>query len=90
MAQALGYTDDAAYFRNRALDYVNLFSQSVGFFRGKQSNGTWRTSDADFKPNSWGCEFVEGAPWHYSTPAPQDPRPSPASCPPAWQSSSTP
>ncbi|GAA3230870.1 GH92 family glycosyl hydrolase [Dactylosporangium siamense] len=74
MAQALGYTDDAAYFRNRALDYVNLFSQSVGFFRGKQSNGTWRTSDADFKPNLWGCEFVEGAPWHYSTPAPQDPQ----------------
>ncbi|GAA1531736.1 hypothetical protein GCM10009827_056870 [Dactylosporangium maewongense] len=74
MAQALGRTDDAAYFRNRALDYTNLYSQSVGFFRGKQSNGAWRTSDADFKPNRWGCEFVEGAPWHYATPAPQDPQ----------------
>ncbi|MEV4508031.1 GH92 family glycosyl hydrolase [Dactylosporangium sp. NPDC049525] len=74
LAQALGYTDDAAYFRNRSLDYVNLFSPSVGFFRGRQSNGAWRTSDADFKPNLWGCEFVEGAPWHYATPAPQDPQ----------------
>ncbi len=74
MAQALGHADDAAYFRNRALDYVNLFSPSVGFYRGRQSNGAWRTSDADFRPNLWGCEFVEGAPWHYSTPAPQDPQ----------------
>ncbi|MFC4043224.1 GH92 family glycosyl hydrolase [Dactylosporangium siamense] len=73
MGQALGYTEDAAYFRNQALDYTNLFSQSVGFFRGKQSNGSWRTTDANFKPNEWGCEFTEGAPWHYATAAPQDP-----------------
>ncbi|KUL33026.1 GH92 family glycosyl hydrolase [Actinoplanes awajinensis] len=71
---ALGYTEDAAYFRNKALDYANLYSPSVGFFRGKQSNGSWRTSDADFKPELWGCEFTEGAPWHYATPAPQDPQ----------------
>ncbi|GGL01303.1 hypothetical protein GCM10012284_39830 [Mangrovihabitans endophyticus] len=74
MAAALGKNEDAAYFRNQALDYANLFSPSVGFFRGKQSNGSWRTSDADFKPNLWGCEFTEGAPWHYATPAPQDPQ----------------
>jgi predicted alpha-1,2-mannosidase len=74
LAQALGHEEDAAYFRNRALDYVNLFSPSVGFYRGRQSNGAWRTSDAEFHPSLWGCEFVEGAPWHYSTPAPQDPQ----------------
>ncbi|MEV6928138.1 GH92 family glycosyl hydrolase [Dactylosporangium sp. NPDC051485] len=74
MGQALGYTEDAAYFRNQALDYTNLFSASVGFFRGRQSSGAWRTSDADFKPNLWGCEFTEGAPWHYATAAPQDPQ----------------
>ncbi|MEV0131502.1 GH92 family glycosyl hydrolase [Dactylosporangium sp. NPDC050688] len=74
MGQVLGYTEDAAYFRNQALDYVNLFSQSVGFFRGKQSNGAWRTTDANFRPNEWGCEFTEGAPWHYATAAPQDPQ----------------
>ncbi|WP_433062817.1 GH92 family glycosyl hydrolase [Dactylosporangium sp. CS-033363] len=74
MAAGLGKSEDAAYFRNRALDYVNLYSPSVGFFRGKQSNGQWRTSDADFKPNSWGCEYVEGAAYHYALSAPQDPQ----------------
>jgi predicted alpha-1,2-mannosidase len=73
MATALGKTEDAAYFRNKTLDYTNLFSPSVGMFRGKQSNGSWRTSDADFKPNLWGCEFTEGAPYHYAMAAPQDP-----------------
>ncbi|WP_433216903.1 GH92 family glycosyl hydrolase [Dactylosporangium sp. CS-047395] len=74
LASALGKTEDAAYFRNRALDYVNLYSPTVGMFRGRQSNGNWRTSDADFKPNLWGCEFTEGAPWHYAMGAPQDPQ----------------
>ncbi|UWZ60211.1 GH92 family glycosyl hydrolase [Dactylosporangium aurantiacum] len=74
LAEALGYPEDAAYFRNRALNYANLFSPSVGFFRGRRGDGAWRTSDADFRPNLWGCEFVEGAAWHYATPAPQDPQ----------------
>jgi predicted alpha-1,2-mannosidase len=74
MGRALGKNEDADYFQNRALDYANLFSPSVGFFRGKQTSGAWRTTDANFKPNEWGCEFTEGAPWHYATPAPQDPQ----------------
>jgi predicted alpha-1,2-mannosidase len=74
LGRALGYTEDAAYFDNRALDYANLYSPSVGFFRGKQKSGAWRTTDAAFKPNEWGCDFTEGAPWHYATPAPQDPQ----------------
>ncbi|WP_328475184.1 GH92 family glycosyl hydrolase [Actinoplanes sp. NBC_00393] len=74
LAAALGNSEDAAYFRNRSLDYANLYSPTVGFFRGRQSNGNWRTSDADFKPHLWGCEFTEGAPWHYATPAPHDPQ----------------
>jgi predicted alpha-1,2-mannosidase len=74
LGRALGHNEDADYFQNRALDYVNLYSPSVGFFRGKQTSGAWRTTDANFKPNEWGCEFTEGAPWHYATPAPQDPQ----------------
>jgi predicted alpha-1,2-mannosidase len=74
MGRAMGFTEDAAYFENRALDYTNLYSPSVGFFRGKQSSGAWRTADSAFKPNEWGYEFTEGAPWHYATAAPQDPQ----------------
>jgi predicted alpha-1,2-mannosidase len=72
LAQALGKTEDAQYYQNRSLNYVNLFSPSVGFFRGKNANGTWRTSDADFKANRWGCEYTEGNAWHYAVLAPQD------------------
>ncbi|BCY11269.1 GH92 family glycosyl hydrolase [Actinoplanes sp. L3-i22] len=74
MATALGKNEDAAYFRNRTLDYANLYSPTVGFFRGKQSNGSWRTSDASFNPATWGCEYTEGNAWHYALPAPQDPQ----------------
>jgi predicted alpha-1,2-mannosidase len=74
LAQALGKATDAQYFLNRSLTYANLFSPSVGFFRGKQSSGAWRTTDANFKPNEWGYEFTEGAPWHYATAASQDPQ----------------
>jgi putative alpha-1,2-mannosidase len=71
-AQASGRADDAAYLDQRAASYTNLFSPSVGFFRGKKANGAWRTSDADFSPITWGYEFTEGAPWHYIAPAPFD------------------
>ncbi len=66
MATAMGKTADAAYFRNKSLNYANLFSPSVGgFFRGKYLNGNWRTSDANFKPNEWGYENIEGNAWQY-------------------------
>jgi predicted alpha-1,2-mannosidase len=74
MAKGLGKTDEYKYFLNRSMNYTNLFSPSVGFFRGKKLNGSWRTSDADFHANEWGYEFTEGAPWHYSTAASNDPQ----------------
>ena len=63
-----------AYFSNRALRYTNLFSPTVGFFRGRKEDGSWRTSDVDFYANEWGYEFTEGAPWHYSAAATSDPQ----------------
>ena len=48
-----------------SMNYQNIFSPSVGFFRGKNADGSWRTSDANFKPNSWGHEWIEGCAWHY-------------------------
>jgi putative alpha-1,2-mannosidase len=74
MARALGHDEDAAYFLNRSLSYVNLFSPTTGFFRGRQSSGAWRTPDATFDPATWGFEFTEGDAWHYAMAAPQDPQ----------------
>jgi predicted alpha-1,2-mannosidase len=67
MASALGKDEERAYFVNRSLNYAKIFSPEVGFFRGKNLDGTWRTSDANFHPNEWGNEFVEGGPWQYRT-----------------------
>lgn len=73
MAGALGYKEDQNYFLNKSLDYSKLFSPSVGgFFRGKNLNGTWRTSDKDFYPNEWGHEYVEGSAWQYRVLVPHD------------------
>ena len=74
VAKALGDETHARYFREKSLTYRNLFSESTGFFRGKRADGTFRTSDADFKPNEWGYEFTEGCPWHYTMAAHNDPR----------------
>jgi predicted alpha-1,2-mannosidase len=73
MAQALGDAPHARYFRQRALAYTNLFSPTTGFFRGRAANGRFRTSDAEFHPNEWGFEYVEGSAWHYLAAASHDP-----------------
>lgn len=63
----------ARYFDKRARTYGNLFSPSVGFFRGRHEDGSFRTSDDAFHANEWGYEFTEGAPWHYVAAANHDP-----------------
>ncbi len=66
MATAMDKNNDATYFANRSLNYINIFSTTVGgFFRGKKIDGSWRTSDANFKPNEWGYENIEGNAWQY-------------------------
>ena len=74
MAQTLGTPSEAAYFRSRSLNYVNLFAPTVGFFRGRNGDGTWRTPDTMFHPDMWGYEFTEGCAWHYALAAAHDPR----------------
>jgi predicted alpha-1,2-mannosidase len=74
MAAALSDSTHARYFRSRSFAYANLYSRSVGFFRGRYADGRFRTPDVDFKPNEWGYEFTEGCAWHYVTAATHDPR----------------
>lgn len=74
MAQALGDEVHAGYFRRRALRYANLFSATTGFFRGRHTDGSFRSSDAEFLPEEWGYEYTEGCAWHYTMAASHDPR----------------
>ena len=68
MATAMGETEDAVFFANRAYAWTNLFDQSTGFFRGKLADGSWRPS---FDPlrcdhgTTKGGEFTEGNAWQY-------------------------
>ena len=66
------YADDARYYRNRGLDYVNLFDPGVGFFVGRAANGRWRYTKADFDPRRWGGDYTETNAWNMAFHAPQD------------------
>ena len=69
---AAQYTEDAAYFHNRALDYVNLFEPEVGFFVGRDADGNWRFNKQNFDPMRWGGDYTETDAWNMAFHAPQD------------------
>ncbi|NII09647.1 glycoside hydrolase family 92 protein [Oleiagrimonas sp. C23AA] len=71
-AYANHYADDAEYFRNRALDYVNLFDPKVRFFMGRKSDGDWRATPKTFDPYAWGGDYTETNAWVMSVDAVQD------------------
>lgn len=75
MAQALGKTEDAAFFANRAGFYKNLYDPSTGLMRGKDSKGQWRTPFDAFKlshAGTSGGDFTEGNAWQYTWHVMQD------------------
>ncbi|WP_203899161.1 GH92 family glycosyl hydrolase [Virgisporangium aliadipatigenens] len=60
------------YFRDRALNYVNMFDPGVGFFQGKDSAGNWRRTPAEYDPRVWGYDYTETDGWNMAFHAPQD------------------
>jgi predicted alpha-1,2-mannosidase len=69
---AAHYADDAAYFRQRALGYANLFDPAVGFFVGRDIAGDWHYDAQDFDPLRWGGDYTETDAWNMAFHAPQD------------------
>jgi predicted alpha-1,2-mannosidase len=69
---AAQYAQDAAYFHNRALDYVNLFDPAVGFFVGRDAAGHWRVDKPHFDPLAWGGDYTETNAWNMAFHAPED------------------
>jgi predicted alpha-1,2-mannosidase len=70
MAEALGHADDARMFYQRAANYRNLFDRTVGFFRGRKADGSWRSP---FVVNALvGDEYTEADAWQYAFCAQQD------------------
>ncbi|MCX6924764.1 MAG: glycoside hydrolase family 92 protein, partial [Verrucomicrobia bacterium] len=64
MAEALGHQEDAKLFYQRCANYRNLFDRSVGFFRGRKADGSWRSP---FIANGLvGDEYTEADAWQYA------------------------
>ncbi|MEL4425009.1 GH92 family glycosyl hydrolase [Shewanella indica] len=63
LADALGKTQDAEVFKQRAYNYRNLFDAETGWMRGKNQDGSFQSP---FNPLKWGDAFTEGNALHYS------------------------
>ena len=67
VAKALGKTDDHAMFMKRSENWRNIFDPTVGFFRGKKSDGAYLEP---FSPIRWGDPYVEAAAYQHRFDAP--------------------
>lgn len=67
-----GYADDAAWYRSRAVGYVNLFNRELGFFVARDAKGSWRWQPGNFNPKRWGGDYTETNAWNMAFHAPQD------------------
>lgn len=64
LAQALGRPkDEIEKFRNRAMNYKNVFDPGRKLMRGRNLDGSFQSP---FSPYKWGDAFTEGNSWHYT------------------------
>ena len=61
MAEKLGYTDEAAYYYNRAKFYVNMFHPTLKMFVGKNASGQWTNTSYDGV--GWWGDYSETNGW---------------------------
>ncbi|MFY0407219.1 GH92 family glycosyl hydrolase [Solicola sp. PLA-1-18] len=73
-ARRAGLREDAAYFGERTQNYVNMFDPATEFFQGREADGTFAETPAEFDPESWGGVFTETNGWNFAFHAPQDGR----------------
>lgn len=71
MAEAMGKDDIANTFYQRAQSYKNLFDPSVGFMRGKNSEGVWNPA-FDAEDAKLMGPFTEGNSFQYTFYVPHD------------------
>lgn len=69
IAKILGKNDIEKEYRNRALNYKNIFDSETGFMRAKDKKGDFRPN---FSPIGWGRDYTEGSAWQNSFAVPHD------------------
>ena len=50
-------------FAKQMYNYRNVFDTTMGFMRGRQTDGNWTPN---FDPYAWGGPYTEGNAWHYN------------------------
>jgi predicted alpha-1,2-mannosidase len=64
LAKALGKpADEINLYRERAMNYRNVFDQGRKLMRGRNKDGNFQSP---FSPYKWGDAFTEGNSWHYT------------------------
>ena len=72
MGKALGKSEkELRPFKQRAMNYRNVFDPETHLMRGKLKNGKFQ---APFNPLKWGDAFTEGNSWHYTWSVFHDPQ----------------
>lgn len=73
MAKAMGKDEDYEYFSKRAKNYQQYWDESVEFFRGINSDGTWNQLFIPLSSSrAVAKDYSEGNAWQYLWMAPQD------------------
>ena len=64
LGKALGKNEkELKPFRERAMNYKNVFDAETKLMRGRNQDGTFQSP---FSPLKWGDAFTEGNAWHYT------------------------
>ncbi|HEU4667754.1 MAG TPA: GH92 family glycosyl hydrolase [Arthrobacter sp.] len=68
-----GLAADAEYYSARAARYATVFDERIGFFQGRNDDGSWRVADIrDYDPAQWGHDYTETNGWGTAFTAPHD------------------
>jgi predicted alpha-1,2-mannosidase len=86
MAKTLGKENDYEYFLERSMNYKNIIDSTVGYIRGRNSDGSWiepfdpmseedyETKGPDFRPRQNYPYITEGTPMHWTWHVMHDPQ----------------
>ena len=67
------YADEHEYFLNRSLNYVLTFDERIGFFQGRNVDGSWRVEDTTkYNPQDWRYDYTETNGWNMAFTVPHD------------------
>jgi predicted alpha-1,2-mannosidase len=72
MALKMGKTEDYNYFSKRGKAFENLFDIRIGYMRGKDSKGQFRSDFDPYNAVNANSDFIEGNSWQYTWFVPQD------------------